>query len=75
MEAYIKMLRKGIDGEKMKNGFDTYTLYEIKKRNVYSVRIRVVLTSPVNGEVLKSASEKAFRRFPYYARKAVVRQC
>ena len=69
---YIKTLRKGIDGEKMKHDFDTYTLYEIKKRNVYSVRIRVILTSPVNGEVLKPASEKAFRRFPYYARKAVV---
>ena len=52
--------------------FDTYTLYEIKKRNVYSVRIRVILTSPVNGEVLRSAAERAFQRFPYYARKAVV---
>ena len=25
------------------NDFDTYTLYEIKKRNVYSVRINVIL--------------------------------
>ena len=52
--------------------FDTYTLYEIKKRNVYSVRINVILGDPVQGDILKTAAEKAFRRFPYYARKVVV---
>ena len=39
--------------------FDSYTLYEIKKRNVYSVKIRVVLTEEVNGAVLQTAAEKA----------------
>jgi hypothetical protein len=52
--------------------FDTYTLYEIKKRNVYSVRIKVILREPVQGDTLRTAAEKAFRRFPYYARKVVV---
>ena len=52
--------------------FDSYTLYEIKKRNVYSVRIKVILTEPVQEAVLRPAAEKAFRRFPYYARKVVV---
>ena len=52
--------------------FDSYTLYEIKKRNVYSVRIKVILTEPVQETVLRPAAEKAFRRFPYYARKVVV---
>lgn len=52
--------------------FDSYTLYEIKKRNVYSVRIKVILSAFINGKVLKSSAEKAFRRFPYYARKVVV---
>ena len=52
--------------------FDTYTLYEIKKRNVYSVRINVILGDPVQGDILKTAAEKAFRRFPYYAKKVVI---
>ncbi len=52
--------------------FDSYTLYEIKKRNVYSVRIKVILNAQVRGNVLKAAAEKSFRRFPYYARKAVI---
>ncbi len=52
--------------------FDTYTLYEIKKRNVYSVRINVILSDTVQGDILRTAAEKAFRRFPYYARKVVV---
>ena len=54
------------------NDFDTYTLYEIKKRNVYSVRINVILGDNVQGEILRTAAEKAFRRFPYYARRVVV---
>ena len=52
--------------------FDSYTLYEIKKRNVYSIRIKVILTEPVRGETLRIAAEKAFRRFPYFARKVAV---
>ena len=54
--------------------FDSYTLYEIKKRNVYSVRIKVILTEPVRGSFLRAAAEKAFRRFPYFARTVAVNQ-
>jgi hypothetical protein len=54
------------------NDFDSYTLYEIKKRNVYSVRIKVILNAPIRGDMLRDAAEKAFRRFPYYARKVIV---
>ena len=49
--------------------FDSYLLYEIKKRNVYSCKIRVILKEDVKGDVLRSAAQKAFRRFPYYAKK------
>ena len=52
--------------------FDSYTLYEIKKRNVYSVRIKVIMKETVTGNTLRSAAEKAFRRFPYYSRKVSV---
>ncbi len=48
--------------------FDSYLLYEIKKRNVYSAKIKVILNEKVNGAVLRSAAEKAFRRFPYYSK-------
>lgn len=51
-----------------KYDFDSYLLYEIKKRNVYSVKIRVVLKEQINGEILKPAAEKAFCRFPYYCK-------
>lgn len=56
----------------MKYDFDSYTLYEIKKRNFYSVRIKVILNAPVQGDVLADAAEKAFQRFPYYARRVVL---
>ena len=55
-----------------KYDFDSYTLYEIKKRNVYSVKIRVALKEPVDGAILRASAEKAFRRFPYYCRKVSV---
>jgi len=32
----------------------------------------VILTEPVQGNMLRSAAEKAFRRFPYFARKVAV---
>ena len=52
--------------------FDSYTLYEIKKRNVYSVKIRVILKEQVDGAVLQLSAPKAFRRFPYYCRTAAL---
>ena len=52
----------------MKYDFDSYLLYEMTPQAVYTCRARVDLTIPVREEVLRSAAEKAFRRFPYYAR-------
>ena len=57
-----------------KYDFDSYTLYEIKKRNFYSVKIRVILKEQVNGDILKPAAEKAFTRFPYFCRTVAVDQ-
>ena len=55
-----------------KYDFDSYTLYEIKKRNVFSVKIRVTLKEPVNGDILQVSAAKAFTRFPYYCRTVAV---
>ena len=55
-----------------KYDYDSYTLYEIKKRDVYSAKIRVVLKDNVNGAVLSEAAAKAFLRFPYYRRTVAV---
>ena len=57
-----------------KYDFDSYTLYEIKKRNVFSVKIRVILKEPVQGDALRAAAVKAFRRFPYYSRTVAVNE-
>lgn len=56
----------------MMNDFDTYALYGIKKRNLYPVRIKVILDAPVREDVLRTAAEKAIRRFPYYARRVMI---
>ena len=56
----------------MIHDFDSYALYEQRKRAILSVRIRVILTDAVDGEILRLAAEKAFRRFPYFARKVVL---
>ena len=52
--------------------FDSYTLYEIKKVPYYAVRIQVILTEPVRGEILRSAAERAWQRFPYFSRSVAV---
>ena len=49
-----------------KYDFDSYPLYEAKRHNVHVVKVRVILTETIKGDVLKEASEKAFRRFSYY---------
>ena len=55
-----------------KYDFDSYTLYELKRTSAYLVKIRVILKEPVNGAVLKTAAEQAFRRFPYYCKTVAV---
>lgn len=49
--------------------FDSYLLYEVYKRDYYSIRIKVILNQEIEPEVLKSAAPKAFARFPYYRKK------
>lgn len=46
---------------------DTYLLYEYMKKLPYTVRIKVDLTEPVDGTLLKQASADASGRFPYFA--------
>ena len=57
-----------------KYDFDSYLLYELKKRDVYSVKIRVILKEKVDGAVLTEAAAKAFRRFPYYQKSVSVNE-
>ena len=49
--------------------FDSYLLYEVYKRDYFSIRIKVILNQEIEPEVLKSAAPKAFARFPYYRKK------
>ena len=52
----------------MKYDFDSYLLYEVTPSSLYTVRAKIELNVLVNGEVLREAAQKAFRRFPYYSR-------
>ena len=52
----------------MKYDFDSYLLYEVSRMALYTVKVKVILNAPVVPGTLRSAAEKAFRRFPYYAR-------
>ena len=55
-----------------KYDFDSYLLYEIKRRNVFPVKIRVMLKEPIKGDILEQSAPKAFKRFPYYSRDLAV---
>ncbi len=52
----------------MKYDFDSYLLYEVTPAVAYTVRIRVQMKEPVDGEQLSRAAKKAFRRFWYFAK-------
>ena len=52
----------------MKYDFDSYLLYEVTPSSLYTAKVVVELSIPVNGDVLRSAAQKAFRRFPYFSR-------
>ena len=52
----------------MKYDFDSYLLYEVTSASLYTAKVMVELSVPVNGDVLRGAARKAFRRFPYYSR-------
>ena len=52
----------------MKYSPDAYLLHESNSFITFNIRIKVVMKDPVVPEILKSAAEKAFCRFPYYSK-------
>lgn len=52
----------------MKYDFDSYLLYESIPRSALTVKVKVELSVEIDGEILKSAAQKAFCRYPYYRR-------
>ena len=52
----------------MKYEFDSYLLYEVTPAVAYTVKIRTRLKESVEGELLRRAAERAFRRFWYFAK-------
>ena len=52
----------------MKYSPDAYLLHESNRFITFNIRIKVVMKDPVVPDVLKSAAEKAFGRFPYYSK-------
>ncbi len=52
----------------MKHEFDSYLLYEVTPAIAYTVKVKVRLNEPIDGELLRRAAERAFRRFWYFAK-------
>ncbi len=52
----------------MKYEFDSYLLYEVTPAVAYTVKVRIQLKETVDGELLRRAAERAFRRFWYFAK-------
>ena len=52
----------------MKYSPDAYLLHESNQFITFNIRIKVVMKAPVVPDVLKTAAEKAFCRFPYYSK-------
>lgn len=56
----------------MKYSIDTYPLYKDEKRFAFVVRAKLRMTETVDIDVLRSAANKAIKRYPYYAVKVEV---
>ena len=52
----------------MKYSPDAYLLHESNRFITFNIRIKVVMKESVAPDILKSAAEKAFGRFPYYSK-------
>ena len=52
----------------MKYSPDAYLLHESNRFITFNIRIKVVMKEDVEAEILKTAAEKAFCRFPYYSK-------
>ena len=56
----------------MKYSIDTYPLYKDEKRFAFVVRAKLRMTETVDIDVLRSAANKAIKRYPYFAVKVEV---
>ena len=52
----------------MKYEFDSYLLYEVTPAVAYTVKVKIQLKETVDGQILRPAAERAFRRFWYFAK-------
>lgn len=52
----------------MKYDFDSYLLYESVPNSPLTVKVKIELSVDVDGEILKTAAQKAFSRYPYFRR-------
>lgn len=52
----------------MKYSPDAYLLHESNKFITFNIRIKVVMKDAVDSEILTTAAQKAFKRFPYYSK-------
>ena len=52
----------------MKQNPDSYLLYECGKFITFNIRLKLVMRDEVNPTALNTAAQKAFKRFPYYAK-------
>ena len=46
---------------------DVYLLYEYKKKNAFTVRVKVALSETVDEVLLTQAAQEAMKRFPYFS--------
>lgn len=53
----------------MANNPDVYLLYEYRKKNAFTVRVKVTMSEAVDEALLTEAAEEAMTRFPYYSKK------
>ena len=51
---------------------DVYLLYEYRKKNAYTVRMKVTLSEKVDEALLTQAAGEAMTRFPYFSVKVAL---
>jgi hypothetical protein len=52
----------------LKQNPDSYLLYECGKFITFNIRLKLVMRDEVDPAALHTAAQKAFKRFPYYAK-------
>ena len=57
-----------LNGWIMKYDFDSYLLYEVTPAVAYTVKVKIRMKETVDGEILRWAAERAFRRFWYFGK-------